>query len=107
MDLLKMIVNYILKIITLTFILIISYLNRHRSSSRARKAVIEGNSGGSVMSGTESNSTTPTTVSSTVSSNQLVSTTGEDELASTATSATGNFTYIFNFSNKQLIFNSK
>lgn len=104
-----MIVNYILKIITLTFILIISYLNRHRSSSRARKAVIEGNSGGSVMSGTESmtNSTTPTTVSSTVSSNQLVSTTGEDELASTATSATGNFTYIFNFSNKQLIFNSK
>ncbi|XP_006564284.1 E3 ubiquitin-protein ligase TRIP12 isoform X2 [Apis mellifera] len=64
--------------------------SRHRSSSRARKAVIEGNSGGSVMSGTESmtNSTTPTTVSSTVSSNQLVSTTGEDELASTATSAT-------------------
>ncbi|XP_043792356.1 E3 ubiquitin-protein ligase TRIP12 isoform X2 [Apis laboriosa] len=64
--------------------------SRHRSSSRARKAVIEGSSGGSVMSGTESitNSTTPTTVSSTVSSNQLVSTTGEDELASTATSAT-------------------
>lgn len=62
--------------------------------------MIEGSSGGSVMSGTESitNSTTPTTVSSTVSSNQLVSTTGEDELASTATSATGNFTYIFNFS---------
>lgn len=60
------------------------------------------------MSGTESmtNSTTPTTVSSTVSSNQLVSTTGEDELASTATSATGKF-HIFNFSNKQLIFDSK
>ncbi|XP_017891758.1 E3 ubiquitin-protein ligase TRIP12 isoform X1 [Ceratina calcarata] len=64
--------------------------SRHRSSSRARKAVIEGGSGGSVMSGTESvtNSATPTTVSSTVSGNQLVSTTGEDESASTATSAT-------------------
>lgn len=75
-------------ITTITF-----YSNRHRSSSRARKAVIEGGSGGSVMPGTDSltNSTTPTTVSSTVSSSQLVSTTGEDELASTATSATGKF----------------
>ncbi|XP_012145194.2 E3 ubiquitin-protein ligase ctrip isoform X3 [Megachile rotundata] len=64
--------------------------SRHRSSSRARKAVIEGGSGGSVMSGTESvtNSATPTSVSSTVPGNQLVSTTGEDESASTATPAT-------------------
>lgn len=93
----------------ISYILIISYLNRHRSSSRARKAVIEGSSGGSVMSGTESmtNSTTPTTVSSTVSSNQLVSTTGEDELASTATSATGNFTYIFNFFNNWFLVQQK
>ncbi|CAK9822921.1 E3 ubiquitin-protein ligase TRIP12 [Anthophora retusa] len=64
--------------------------SRHRSSSRIRKAVIEGSSGGTVMSGTESvtNSATPTTVSSTIPGNQLVSTTGEDESASTATSAT-------------------
>ncbi|XP_053984508.1 E3 ubiquitin-protein ligase TRIP12 isoform X1 [Hylaeus volcanicus] len=66
--------------------------SRHRSSSRARKAVIEGGSGGvgSVMSGTESvtNSATPTSVSSTVPGNQLVTTTGEDESASTGTSAT-------------------
>ncbi|KAG7202648.1 hypothetical protein KM043_009824 [Ampulex compressa] len=66
--------------------------SRHRSSSRARKPVVESGSGGigSVMSGTESvtNSATPTSVSSTVPGSQLISTTGEEESASTATSAT-------------------
>lgn len=66
--------------------------SRHRSSSRARKAVIEGGSGGigSVMSGTESvtNSATPTSATSTIPGNQLMTATGEDESVSTATSAT-------------------
>ncbi|XP_015608368.1 E3 ubiquitin-protein ligase TRIP12 isoform X2 [Cephus cinctus] len=66
--------------------------SRHRSSSRARKSLVEGGSGGAgvAMSGSESaaNSATPTSVSSSAPGSQLTSTTGEEESASTATSAT-------------------
>ncbi|XP_012262232.2 E3 ubiquitin-protein ligase TRIP12 isoform X2 [Athalia rosae] len=65
--------------------------SRHRSSSRARKPMVEGGTGGAgvVMSGNEAaaNSSTPTSVTSTVPGSQLSSVTGEEESASTATSA--------------------
>ncbi|XP_015524693.1 E3 ubiquitin-protein ligase TRIP12 isoform X1 [Neodiprion lecontei] len=65
--------------------------SRHRSSSRARKPMVESGSGGAgvVMSGTDAaaNSSTPTSVTSTIPSGQLGSSTGEEESASTAISA--------------------
>ncbi|XP_047369481.1 E3 ubiquitin-protein ligase TRIP12 isoform X3 [Vespa velutina] len=66
--------------------------SRHRSSSRARKSMVESTSGGTgnIMSGNESitNSATPTSVSSSIPGSQLVTTTGEDEAGSAVTSAT-------------------